>query len=107
MLAMAAIFALVSGGQMVFAALGAVYISPRSFGFSYGIAEKENGFTSLSGPLANISCACFSDISWFRRASRIDWVDGIQGKSLACGFQPPTLRDVGRQESFLLEPGRQ
>ena len=54
MLAMAVIFALVSGGQMIFAAPGAVYISPRSFGFSYWINKKENGFISLSRPLANI-----------------------------------------------------
>jgi len=53
-LAMAVIFALVSGGQMIFAAPGAVHIIPRSFGFGYGITKKENGLISLSGPLANI-----------------------------------------------------
>ena len=53
-LAMAVIFALVSGGRMIFAAPGAVYIIPRSFGFGYGITKRENGLISLSGPLANI-----------------------------------------------------
>jgi Zn-dependent protease len=53
-LAMAVIFALVSGGRMIFAAPGAVYIVPKSFGFGYGITKRENGLISLSGPLANI-----------------------------------------------------
>jgi Zn-dependent protease len=51
-LVMAVVFALVSGGRMIFAAPGAVYIIPRSFGF--GITKRENGLISLSGPLANI-----------------------------------------------------
>ncbi len=53
-LAMAVVFALISGGRMIFAAPGAVYIIPRSFGFGYGITKRENGLISLSGPLANI-----------------------------------------------------
>ena len=53
-LAMAVIFALVSGGRMIFAAPGAVYIVPRSLDFGYGITKRENGLISLSGPLANI-----------------------------------------------------
>lgn len=56
-LAMAVIFALVSGGRMIFAAPGAVYIMSRSFGFGYGITKRENGLISLSGPLANIVVA--------------------------------------------------
>jgi len=53
-LAMAVIFALVSGGRMIFAAPGAVYIVPRSLGFGYEITKRENGLISLSGPLTNI-----------------------------------------------------
>jgi Zn-dependent protease len=51
---MAVIFALVSGGRLIFAAPGAVHIVPRSLGFGYGITKRENGLISLSGPLANI-----------------------------------------------------
>lgn len=56
-LVMAVIFALISGGRMIFAAPGAVYIIPRRFGFGYGITKRENGLISLSGPLANILVA--------------------------------------------------
>lgn len=56
-LAMALIFALISGGRIIFAAPGAVYIIPRSLGFGYGLTKRENGVISLSGPLANILAA--------------------------------------------------
>jgi len=58
-LVMALIFALVSGGRMIFAAPGAVYIVPRNFGLGYGIGKRENGLISLSGPLTNIVVALF------------------------------------------------
>jgi len=54
---MALIFALISGGRVIFAAPGAVYIIPRYIGFGYGITKRENGVISLSGPLANILAA--------------------------------------------------
>lgn len=54
-LAMAIVFALVSGGRMIFAAPGAVHILPTSFG--YGTSRKESGLISLSGPLANLLVA--------------------------------------------------
>lgn len=56
-LVMAVVFALVWGGRMIFAAPGAVYLIPRSFGFGYGITKRENGLISLSGSLANIVVA--------------------------------------------------
>ncbi|MBS7655673.1 hypothetical protein KEJ50_04135 [Candidatus Bathyarchaeota archaeon] len=54
---MALIFALISGGRVIFAAPGAVYIIPRYLGFGYGVTKRENGIISLSGPLANILAA--------------------------------------------------
>ena len=56
-LLMAVVFALISGGRMIFAAPGAVYITPRSYGLGYGITQKQNGLISISGPLANILVA--------------------------------------------------
>jgi len=56
-LLMAIVFALISGGRMIFAAPGAVYIAPRSYGLGYGITQKQNGLISLSGPVANILVA--------------------------------------------------
>ncbi|MGQ9468592.1 MAG: hypothetical protein ACUVTD_02005 [Nitrososphaerales archaeon] len=47
----ALVFALISG--FVFAAPGAVYITPISFGLGFGITNRENGIISLSGPLMN------------------------------------------------------
>jgi Zn-dependent protease len=58
-LIMALLFAFVSGGRMIFAAPGAVYIIPRSSGFGYGISKRENGIISVSGPLTNIGVALF------------------------------------------------
>ncbi len=58
-LVMALIFALVSGGNIIFAAPGAVYIVPRRFGFGHEIGKRENGIISLSGPLTNIMVAVF------------------------------------------------
>jgi len=40
--------------RVVFAAPGAVYIMPVSFGLGSFITNKENGIISLSGPLANV-----------------------------------------------------
>ena len=93
---------------MIFAAPGAVYISPRSFGFSYWITKKENGFISLSGPLANILVAlAFLILAGFGGLLGLIGSTGFKVNLCLCGFQPPALRDVGRQESFLLELGRQ
>ncbi|MCP8310292.1 MAG: hypothetical protein L6N94_02185, partial [Candidatus Methylarchaceae archaeon HK01M] len=58
-LVLALFFALVSGGQIIFAAPGAVYIVPISFGLGLGISRKENGIISLVGPLTNMFFALF------------------------------------------------
>ncbi|MEM2943073.1 MAG: hypothetical protein QXT81_06590 [Candidatus Bathyarchaeia archaeon] len=56
-LAMALVFALLSNGRMIFAAPGAVHISPRNLELDYGIGRRENGLISVSGPLMNIAVA--------------------------------------------------
>jgi Zn-dependent protease len=53
-LALALILALVSRGNWVFAAPGAVYIIPRN---SRGISRRENGIISLSGIVVNLLLA--------------------------------------------------
>jgi Zn-dependent protease len=58
-LVMALAFALLSGGSIIFAAPGAVYIVPRQHGVGYGIGKRENGIISISGPLANITVGIF------------------------------------------------
>ncbi len=58
-LVIALLFALVSGGSIIFAAPGAVYIVPSYSGFGYGIGKRESGLISLSGPLTNIIVAIF------------------------------------------------
>jgi len=55
-LAMALLFAFASGGRMIFAAPGAVYISSFS-PFGIGISKKVYGVISISGPLANLIVA--------------------------------------------------
>jgi len=62
-LALAVLLAVLSQGRLIFAAPGAVYIVPRSFGWSYGITPKQNALISLSGPLANIAVALFFALS--------------------------------------------
>lgn len=57
-LTMALIFALISGGSIVFAAPGAVYITSRSL-LDWEIGRKENGIIAFSGPLANIVLVFF------------------------------------------------
>ena len=52
-LIMALLFALMSGGSIVFAAPGAVYIMPRHV-LSWEIGRRENGIIALMGPLANL-----------------------------------------------------
>lgn len=54
-LMLALFFALFLG--VVFAAPGAVYIMPISFGLGSVITNRENGIISLSGPLANVLLA--------------------------------------------------
>jgi len=56
-LIMALILALISGGRMIFAAPGAVYIIPRYAGLGYGIGKRENGLISISGPITNVVVA--------------------------------------------------
>ena len=78
-LLMALVFALISGGRMIFAAPGAVYIVPRTSGFGYGISKKQNGLISLSGPLANIIIA----IAFFFVANS----SGMLGLIASTGFR--------------------
>jgi len=52
---MALIFALISGGRVIFAAPGAVYISPSPF--NYAVTKKRSGVIALSGPLTNVIIA--------------------------------------------------
>lgn len=58
-LGIALLFAVMSGGRMIFAAPGAVYIVPRYSQTGYGIKKRESGLISLSGPLTNILVAIF------------------------------------------------
>lgn len=65
-LILALFFALVSEGRFIFAAPGAVYITPASFGLGLGITNRENGIISLSGPLTNILLALiFYSLTFF------------------------------------------
>lgn len=79
-LVMALVLALVSGGSMIFAAPGAVYIVPRSFGSRYEIGKRESGLISLSGPLTNMFVALFFLI--FRDFSGILSLIGSTGFSV-------------------------
>src|SRR5207245_10219630 len=54
---MALLFAVISQGNFIFAAPGAVYIASRSSYFGEGIDRKANGVISLVGPLVNIGAA--------------------------------------------------
>jgi Zn-dependent protease len=54
---MALLFAVISQGNFIFAAPGAVYIASRSSYFGEGIDRKANGIISLVGPLVNIGAA--------------------------------------------------
>ena len=54
---MALLFAVVSQGNFIFAAPGAVYIASRSSYFGEGIDRKSNGIISLVGPLVNVAAA--------------------------------------------------
>ena len=55
-LLLALIIALISGGQFIFAAPGAVYLVPLSIGYSSSPSQskREYGIISLSGPLMNL-----------------------------------------------------
>jgi Zn-dependent protease len=55
---MALLFAFVSGGRIIFAAPGAVYISSTN-ALGYRISKRAHGIISLSGPLANLIVALF------------------------------------------------
>jgi len=54
---MALLFALVSSGNFVFAAPGAVYIASRSGYFGEGLDRKTNGIVSVMGPIVNLAAA--------------------------------------------------
>jgi Zn-dependent protease len=54
---MALLFAVISQGNFIFAAPGAVYIASRSSYFGEGIDRKANGVISLVGPMVNIAAA--------------------------------------------------
>jgi len=54
---MALLFAVISQGNFIFAAPGAVYIASRSSYFGEGIDRKANGIISLAGPLVNVGAA--------------------------------------------------
>ena len=54
---MALLFAVISQGNFIFAAPGAVYIASRSSFFGEAIDRKANGIISLVGPLVNIGAA--------------------------------------------------
>ena len=51
-LLMALVFALISGGRLIFAAPGAVYIGSKTMGYG-GATRREMGLISLAGPLSN------------------------------------------------------
>ena len=53
----ALLLALITQGQFIFAAPGAVYVMPmvRSYGGDYTINRREMGRISIAGPLANIA----------------------------------------------------
>ena len=50
----ALVIALISGGRLIFAAPGAVYLVPLSIGYSPSQSKREFGIVSLSGPLMNL-----------------------------------------------------
>ena len=54
---LALLLALISQGELIFAAPGAVYVMPmvRSYGGDYTIDRREMGRISIAGPLANIA----------------------------------------------------
>ena len=56
-LAMAVLFATVTGGRLIFAAPGATYIIPKSGSFGYEVEHRESAIVSLAGPLTNIVLA--------------------------------------------------
>ena len=63
-LIMALIFALISGGKIIFAAPGAVYITPKFFTL---VSKDKYGKIALSGPLTNIFLAlAFLSLSIFQ-----------------------------------------
>jgi len=76
-LIMALIFALISGGKIIFAAPGAVYITPRFF---IPVSKDKYGKIALSGPLANIVLALiFLSLTIFN--------EGLLGSVSLIGFR--------------------
>ena len=60
---MALLFAIISQGNFIFAAPGAVYIASRSSYFGEGIDRKANGVISLVGPIVNVAAAAIFGIA--------------------------------------------
>jgi Zn-dependent protease len=60
---MALLFAIVTMGQFVFAAPGAVYIASRTGFFGEGLDRKSNGIVSLMGPIVNVVAAALFGIA--------------------------------------------
>ncbi len=56
-LILAVLFALLTRGRIVFAAPGAVYITPPLYYEYFREPERENGLISVSGPLSNAALA--------------------------------------------------
>lgn len=78
-LAMALMFALISGGSFIFAAPGATYIVAGYNSLSWGISKREDGMISLAGPLTNIALA----IAFFY----IGGLSGLYGLVGVMGYQ--------------------
>lgn len=62
---MALLFAIVTTGNFVFAAPGAVYIASRTGYFGEGIDRKSNGIVSLMGPIVNVVAASLFGLALF------------------------------------------
>jgi len=75
-LAIALVSAFISGGRLIFASPGAVYITNRSLGFDRRDPKKIEGLISLSGPLSNIVVALL-----FLALSRFGGILGFLGSN--------------------------
>jgi Zn-dependent protease len=62
---MALLFAIVTTGNFVFAAPGAVYIASRTGYFGESIDRKSNGIVSLMGPIVNVVAASIFSLALF------------------------------------------
>ncbi len=78
---MALLFALVSSGNFIFAAPGAVYIASRSGYFGEGLDRKTNGIVSVMGPIINILAA----LSFLAALSAASFANVVQLFVVPCG----------------------